>query len=223
MLIRIPDVLNSEQVAHMRGVLEKSDWADGKLTAGALAQRAKANLQVPENSPTAKSLGEIVLAALGKNDMFTSAALAQRISPPQFNRYDVGMTYGNHIDNALRRSPFAMRTDLSATLFLTDPRSYDGGELVVLDTYGFHSVKLAAGDLILYSATSRHRVQPVTRGSRWSCFFWIQSMVRDEAARTMLFELDGAIQSIGKKVDAPDEILTLTGVYHNLFRRWADA
>src|ERR1700761_2816026 len=222
MLIRIPAVLNADEVAHMRGVLEKSDWADGKLTAGPMAQRAKKNLQVPESAPAAKALGDIVLAALGKKDTFTSAALPRRISPPQFNRYDVGMTYGNHVDNALRQTPFRMRTDVSATLFLTDPESYDGGELVVLDTYGFHSVKLAAGDMILYSASSRHRVQPVTRGSRWSCFFWIQSMVRDEAARTMLFELDGAIQSIGKKVGAPDEILTLTGVYHNLFRRWAD-
>jgi PKHD-type hydroxylase len=223
MLVRIPAVLNGEQVAHMRGILDKSDWADGKVTAGAMAQRAKNNLQVPESSPAAKALGEIVLGALGKNELFTSAALAKRISPPQFNRYDVGMTYANHIDNALRRFPVTMRTDLSATLFLTDPKDYDGGELVVLDTYGFHAVKLAAGDMILYPASSRHRVQTVTRGSRWASFFWIQSLVRDQEARTMLFELDNAIQSLNKKVQAPDEILVLTGIYHNLFRRWADA
>lgn len=223
MLLRVPAVLNADQVAHIRDVLEKSDWADGKLTAGPMAQRAKNNLQVPEASPAAKTLGDIVLTALPKNDTFTSAALARRISPPQFNRYDVGMTYGNHVDNALRQSPFRMRTDLSATLFLTDPTAYEGGELVVLDTYGFHSVKLAAGDLILYSASSRHRVQPVTRGSRWSSFFWIQSMVRDDAARTMLFEMDVAIQSLTKKNTNADDLLTLTSIYHNLFRRWSEA
>ncbi|HEY5347585.1 MAG TPA: Fe2+-dependent dioxygenase [Rhizomicrobium sp.] len=222
MLVRIGNVLNAEQVAHVRGVLEKSDWADGKVTAGPLAQKAKNNLQVPETSPAARALGEIILAALGKSDLFNSAALSAHISPPQFNRYDVGMTYGNHIDNALRLSGKRMRTDLSATLFITDPKEYDGGELVVLDTYGFHAVKLAPGDMILYSASSKHRVQPVTRGSRWASFFWIQSMIRDESARNMLFEMDGAIQSLAKKNADAEEILTLTGVYHNLFRRWSE-
>lgn len=222
MLVRVPAILNAEQVAHMRGVLEKSDWTDGKVTAGPLAQKAKNNLQVPDSAPAVRALGEIVQTALGKSDVFTAAALPQRISPPQFNRYDVGMTYGNHVDNPLRQGPVRMRTDLSATLFLTDPQEYDGGELVVLDTYGYHAVKLAPGDLILYSATSRHRVQPVTRGSRWSCFFWIQSMVRDESARTMLFEMDGAIQSVTRKLPDSEEALTLTAVYHNLFRRWAE-
>ena len=222
MLVRIPAVLNGEQVAHIRGVLEKSDWADGKITAGAMAQKAKKNLQVPDTAPAARALGETILGALSKNDTFNSAALAARISPPQFNRYDVGMTYGNHIDNALRQGAQRMRTDLSATLFLTDPKEYDGGELVVLDTYGFHAVKLAPGDMILYSATSKHRVQPVTRGSRWASFFWIQSMIRDESARTMLFEMDGAIQSLTRQNASGDDILTLTGVYHNLFRRWAE-
>lgn len=222
MLVRIPNVLSAEQVAHVRGVLEKSDWADGKGTAGPLAQKAKNNLQVPESSPAARALGEIVLAALGTNQMFNSAALAARISSPQFNRYDEGMTYGDHIDNALRTSGQRMRTDLSATLFLTDPKDYDGGELVVLDTYGFHAVKLAPGDMILYSATSRHRVQPVTRGSRWASFFWVQSMIRDESARTLLFEMDGAIQNLTRKNADAEEILTFTGVYHNLFRRWSE-
>lgn len=222
MLVRIPAVLDAEQVAHVQSALEKSDWMDGKATAGPLAQKAKNNLQVPEASPSARALGDIILTALGKNALFNSAALAARISPPQFNRYDVGMTYGNHIDNALRTGAQRMRTDLSATLFLSDPKEYDGGELVVLDTYGFHAVKLAPGDLILYSSTSKHRVQPVTRGSRWAAFFWIQSMIRDESARTLLFELDSAIQRISKKNVDAEEVIDLTGVYHNLFRRWSE-
>lgn len=222
MLVRIPAVLDAEQVVHVQSALEKSDWMDGKATAGPLAQKAKNNLQVPEASPSARALGDIILTALGKNALFNSAALAARISPPQFNRYDVGMTYGNHIDNALRTGAQRMRTDLSATLFLSDPKEYDGGELVVLDTYGFHAVKLVPGDLILYSSTSKHRVQPVTRGSRWAAFFWIQSMIRDESARTLLFELDSAIQRISKKNVDAEEVIDLTGVYHNLFRRWSE-
>jgi PKHD-type hydroxylase len=176
-------------------------------------------------------LGDIILAALGQNERFMSASLALRVFPPLFNRYDRGMEFGSHIDNAIRfvkpslgtAAPIRVRTDLSATLFLTDPQDYDGGELVIEDTFGSHAVKLAAGDLVLYSATSRHHVTSVTRGSRWSSFFWIQSMVQDEAARTMLFELDTAIQGLRKQIGDTAEVVSLTGLYHNLVRRWAQA
>jgi len=231
MLVHIPRLLSADQVAHIRNQLAGGDWVDGKVTAGAQSAAEKHNLQLPEDSPTARALGEIILSALGRNERFMSAALALRVFPPLFNRYDVGMGFGAHIDNAIRfvkpslasGNPIRVRTDLSATLFLTDPADYDGGELVIEDTFGSHKVKLPAGDLVLYSATSRHHVTPVTRGSRWSSFFWIQSMVRDDAARTMLFELDTAIQGLREKVDDDPEVVRLTGLYHNLVRRWADA
>jgi PKHD-type hydroxylase len=231
MMIRIPSLLSQEQVAHVRGVLAGTDWVDGKVTAGAQSAGAKQNLQIPENAPAARALGDIILSALGQNERFTSSALALRVFPPLFNRYDTGMNFGAHIDNAIRfvkpslgtGAPIRVRTDMSATLFLTDPADYDGGELVVEDTFGTHQVKLPAGDLVVYSATSRHHVTPVTRGSRWASFFWIQSMIRDEAAREMLFELDNSIQRLRTKVGDSEEIVTLTGLYHNLVRRWADA
>jgi PKHD-type hydroxylase len=228
MLVHIPNLLSGEQIAHMRGVLSGADWVDGKVTAGAQSAGAKHNLQVPENAPAARALGDMILTALGQNERFNSAALALRVFPPLFNRYDQGMNFGAHIDNAIRfvkgaSQPIRVRTDLSATLFLTDPDDYDGGELVIEDTFGSHKVKLPAGDLVVYSATSRHHVTPVTRGSRWSSFFWIQSMIRDEAARTMLFELDNAIQSLRRRVGDSEEVVSLTGLYHNLVRRWADA
>ena len=230
MLVHIPQLLSAGQVAQMRGQLAASNWVDGKVTAGAQSAGEKHNLQVPEDSPAARALGEVILSALGRNERFMSAALALRVFPPLFNRYDVGMGFGAHIDNAIRfvkpslasGNPIRVRTDLSATLFLTDPTDYDGGELVVEDTFGSHSAKLPAGDLVLYSATSRHHVTPVTRGSRWSSFFWIQSMVRDEAARTMLFELDTAIQGLRGKVGDDPEVVRLTGLYHNLVRRWTE-
>ena len=230
MMVHVPNLLSAEQVAYVRGVLSGSDWVDGKVTAGAQSAVEKHNLQLPEDSPAARALGEIILSALGRNERFMSAALALRVFPPLFNRYDVGMGFGTHIDNAIRfvkpslasGNPIRVRTDLSATLFLTDPAAYDGGELVVEDTFGSHKVKLPAGDLVLYSATSRHHVTPVTRGSRWSSFFWIQSMVRDEAARTMLFELDTAIQGLRGKVGDDPEVVRLTGLYHNLVRRWTE-
>ena len=230
MLVHIPQLLSAEQVAHMRGVLSGTGWVDGKVTAGAQSAGEKHNLQVPEDSPAARALGEVILSALGRNERFMSAALALRVFPPLFNRYDVGMGFGTHIDNAIRfvkpslafGNPIRVRTDLSATLFLTDPADYDGGELVVEDTFGSHAVKLPAGDLVLYSATSRHHVTPVTRGSRWSSFFWIQSMARDEAARIMLFELDTAIQGLRGKVGEDPEVVRLTGLYHNLVRRWTE-
>ncbi len=215
----------------MRGVLGGSDWVDGRTTAGAQSAGLKSNLQVPEDAPAARALGEIILTALGHSEAFMSAALARRVFPPLFNRYDPGMGFGPHIDNAIRvvkpslgaGAPIRVRTDLSATLFLTDPADYDGGELVIEDTFGTHAVKLPAGDLVLYSATSRHHVTPVTRGSRWSSFFWIQSMVRDEAARGMLFALDGAVQGLRKQIGDTEQVVSLTGLYHNLVRRWAEA
>jgi PKHD-type hydroxylase len=231
MLVQIPQLLSADQVAHIRGQLAAINWVDGKVTAGLQSAGPKNNLQVPEDAPAARALGEIILGALGRNERFMSAALALRVFPPLFNRYDQGMEFGSHIDNAIRfvkpslgtAVPIRVRTDLSATLFLTDPGDYDGGELVIEDTFGSHAVKLAAGDLVLYSATSRHHVTPVTRGSRWSSFFWIQSMVPDEAARTMLFELDAAIQGLRKEIGDNEQVVSLTGLYHNLVRRWAQA
>lgn len=231
MLVQIPQLLTQEEVAHCRGLLSTSEWVDGKVTAGAQSAGAKHNLQVPETSQTARTLGDLILTKLGRNERFNSAALALRVFPPLFNRYDSGMKFETHIDNAVRFVPPALtggaairvRTDMSATLFLTDPADYDGGELVVLDTFGEHRVKLAAGDLVVYSATSRHHVTPITRGSRWSSFFWIQSMVRDEAARTMLFELDTAIRGLRQKLGDNADVVTLTGLYHNLLRRWGEA
>ncbi len=231
MMVRVPQLLTPEQVADMRALMGKADWVDGRVTAGQQSGQAKHNLQIAENSPAARALGDVILSALGRNELFTSAALPLRVFPPLFNRYDGGMNFGSHVDNAIRfvkpslgtGAPIRVRTDLSATLFLTDPADYDGGELVIEDTYGEHRVKLAAGDMVLYSATSRHHVTPVTRGSRWSSFFWIQSMIRDERARQMLFEMDSTIQALRRQVGDSSEIVTLTGLYHNLVRRWADA
>jgi PKHD-type hydroxylase len=231
MLVHIPHLLTPDDVATCREALAKAEWVDGKVTAGAQSAGAKRNLQVPETAPAARALGELILGKLGRNERFTSASLALRVFPPLFNRYDGGMDFASHIDNAIRFVPpsitggasIRVRTDLSATLFLTDPADYDGGELVIRDTFGEHRVKLPAGDLVLYSATSRHHVTPVTRGSRWSSFFWIQSMVRDDAARTMLFELDTVIQGLRKTIGDSADVVSLTGLYHNLLRRWADS
>jgi PKHD-type hydroxylase len=224
MLLQIPAVLTKDQVDHIRAMLKDSDWVDGKVTAGPQSAPAKKNLQVPETAPSARALGKIITEALGKNELFHSAALPAKVVPPLFNRYEQGMTYGTHVDNALRiqHDGGRSRTDMSCTVFLTDPADYDGGELVVEDTYGWHAVKLAAGDAILYSSSSQHRVNPVTRGTRWSSFFWVQSMVREEAARGMLFDLDRSVQSLRKSVGDSPEVLRLTALYHNLFRRWAD-
>ena len=229
MMVRIPNLLSADQLAHIRGVLAGTDWVDGKATAGAQSAGAKHNLQVPEDAPAARALGDIILGALGQCEAFMSASLAQRVYPPLFNRYDPGMAFGAHIDNAIRMvkpslgtgAPIRVRSDLSATLFLTDPADYDGGELVILDTFGSHAVKLPAGDLVLYSATSRHHVTAVTRGSRWCSFFWIQSMVQDDAARGMLLELDQVVQGLRGQVGDNEQVVSLTGLYHNLVRRWA--
>ena len=225
MLLQIPDVLSAEQVAHGRRLLDESAWVDGRVTAGHQSARAKNNRQLAEGHPAAKELGDVILGALQRNPLFISAALPLRVFPPLFNRYEGGESFGNHVDNAIRQvtgTAHRIRTDLSATLFFTGPNEYDGGELIVEDTYGVHSVKLPAGHLVLYPSTSLHNVRPVTRGARICSFFWIQSMIRDDGERTLLFDLDSAIQQIGR--DAPDHPSTvqLTGVYHNLLRRWAD-
>ncbi len=226
MLLPIPDVLTQEQVASARRVLDQSQWVDGRITAGHQSARAKDNAQLPEDSPVARQLGEMVLSALGGNALFISAALPLRVFPPLFNRYAGGQSFSTHVDNAIRQVPgtgHRIRTDLSATLFLADPDEYDGGELVVEGTYGIQTVKLPAGHMILYPATSLHHVRPVTRGARIASFFWIQSMIRDDGQRTLLFDMDTAIQRWN--VDHPDHpsAVQMTGVYHNLLRRWADA
>jgi PKHD-type hydroxylase len=226
MLIAIPDVLTADQVAHARALLDRADWIDGKVTAGHQSARAKDNQQIAESDPVAREIGDMILAALQRNALFISAALPLRVFPPLFNRYHGGQSFGSHVDNAIRQvtgTPHRIRTDLSATLFLAAPDEYDGGELLVEDTYGVHSVKLPAGHMVLYPSTSLHSVRPVTRGSRVSSFFWLQSMVRDDGQRTLLFDLDSAIQRIGREVPDHPATVQLTGIYHNLIRRWADA
>jgi PKHD-type hydroxylase len=225
MLLQIPDVLTPDQVAHARERLAAAEWVDGRVTAGHQSARAKDNAQLPENHPVARELGETILLSLQRNPLFISAALPLRVFPPLFNRYTGGQSFGNHVDNAIRQGgggSIRIRTDLSATLFLADPEEYDGGELIVEDTYGVHSVKLASGHMVLYPSTSLHSVQPVTRGARLASFFWIQSMIRDDGERTLLFDLDTAIQRLS--VDLPEHpaAVQLTAVYHNLLRRWAD-
>jgi len=225
MLLHIPDVLSSEQVAQCRQRLDDCDWIDGRVTAGHQSARAKDNEQLPEDSPVARELGQLIVAALERHALFIAAALPAKIFPPLFNRYGRGQVFGMHVDNAVRAvrgTPHRIRTDISATLFLARPEEYEGGELVVEDTYGTHSVKLPAGHLVLYPATSLHRVEPVTRGARIASFFWIQSMVRDTADRTMLFHLDVAIQRLGADIPEHPSLVSLTGLYHNLLRRWAD-
>jgi PKHD-type hydroxylase len=225
MVIQIPDVLTAEQVAHARQLLDTAEWVDGRVTAGSQSARTKDNLQLPEDHPVARQLGEMILTALSRNSLFVSAALPLRVFPPLFNCYQGGHSFGNHVDNAIRQvrgTGATVRTDLSATLFLADPEEYDGGELMVEDTYGVHAVKLLPGHMVLYPASSLHNVTPVTRGVRIASFFWVQSMLRDDGERTLLFDLDTAIQRL--TVDLPDHpaAVQLTSVYHNLLRRWAD-
>lgn len=226
MLVHIPDVLTPDELTRVRALIEAAAWVDGRVTAGDQAAKAKFNLQIPEDAPQAREAGEMILRALGRNPLFNSAALPKTVLPPLFNRYDAGMKFDAHVDGAIRAVPgagFRMRADVSTTLFLTDPQDYDGGELVVADTYGSHSVKLPAGHMIVYPATSLHVVTPITRGSRWSSFFWSQSMIKDDGQRSMLFDLDMAIIEIRKAM--PDDnpgVLGLTSHYHNLLRRWAE-
>lgn len=225
MMLHIPNVLTAEQVARCREVFAQASWEDGRSTAGHQSAQAKKNLQLPENSPEARELGDLVLRGLERSPLFISAVLPQRVFPPLFNRYEAGMTFGSHVDNAIRPitgTPMRLRTDVSATLFLSDPDSYDGGELVVEDTYGSHSVKLPAGDLIIYPASSLHHVTPVTRGVRLASFFWVQSMVRDVSQRALLFDLDMAIMQLNKEVPGSPSLVMLTGVYNNLLRQWAE-
>jgi PKHD-type hydroxylase len=225
MLIQIPDVLTHEQVAEARRALDAAEWQDGRVTAGHQSSRAKHNEQLPDDHPVARQLGEMIVRALQSNPLFIAAALPLRVFPPLFNRYAGGQSFGNHVDNAIRQvpgAPMRIRTDLSATLFLAGPDEYDGGELLVEDTYGVHRVKLPAGHMVLYPSSSLHNVQPVTRGARVASFFWIQSMIRDDGERTLLFDLDGAIQLLNRDVPDHHAAVQLTSVYHNLLRRWAE-
>ena len=226
MLIKIPDVLSKPDVARLRELIDSGDWIDGNVTSGAQAARAKRNAQLAEDSAQARQAGDFVLNAIQRSALFISAALPHKVYPPLFNRYEGGQNFGNHVDNAIRPvrgSDFRIRTDLSATLFLAEPDTYDGGELVIDDTYGSHSVKLPAGHMIVYPSTSLHRVTPVTRGARVASFFWMQSMVRDDGQRTILYELDSSIQALTASNPDHESVVRLTGIYHNLIRRWADA
>ncbi|MBI5334048.1 MAG: Fe2+-dependent dioxygenase [Burkholderiales bacterium] len=234
MMLHVPGVLTREQVAEMRAALDAADWIDGRATVGNLGAQVKRNRQLPEASPLAQELGRKVLQALQASPTFFAAALPARICPPLFNCYAGGETYGMHVDGSVRRLPSEpaapgspgapqwLRTDVSSTLFLCDPEDYDGGELIVSDTYGEHEVKLPAGDLILYPSSSLHRVEPVTRGARVCSFFWTQSMVRDASRRAMLYELDTTIQSLRRSLGDTQEVLSLTCHYHNLLRQWAE-
>ena len=226
MLITIPEVLTAEEVATCVGQLTSAPWADGREGAGYLSQAVKNNAQLPDTDPIARQLGETILRRLEKSSLFFSAALPLKVLPPLFNRYSGEQSYGRHIDGAIRPvagTAHRLRTDLAATLFLSAPESYDGGELVIQDTFGDRSVKLPAGELVLYPGTSVHRVAPVTRGVRFAAFFWIQSMVRDATQRSILFSLDAAIQRLAKDVPGHTSLVELAGVYHNLLRAWADS
>ena len=227
MLLSIPDVLTTEQVAHCRQRLQQAGWADGRITAGHQSSRAKDNLQLPEDSEVARELGALVRDAAQASSTFFSAALPRRIYPPLFNCYRDGQSFGFHVDNAVRYDRSSggsqpVRTDLSATLFLSDPHEYDGGELVIEDTYGVQQVKLPAGHMVLYPGTSLHRVNPVTRGARLASFFWIQSMLREDSQRRLMFEMDVSIRRLTRDVPEHPSLVQLTGIYHNLLRRWAD-
>ena len=226
MLLHVREVLNVAEVAESRRLLEQARWVDGRVTAGHLSAKAKRNLQVPEDDPVARRLGDTVVAAVERSPAFLAGALPRRIFPPLFNRYEAGQAFDGHVDNAIRQvpgTPYRIRTDLSATLFLSDPADYDGGELAIDDVYGVHRVKLPAGDLILYPASSLHHVRPVTRGVRLAAFFWVQSLVRDDARRTLLFDMDLSIQRLGESAGQTDpSVVALTGCYHNLLRMWAE-
>ena len=224
MLLHIPDVLSREQVTQMRAMLDAADWTDGRETVGAQGAQVKRNQQLPDASPLRRQLGEAVLAALAKNPLYHAAALPLRTLPPRFNRYEGGGQYGFHVDGAVMglTAEAQLRSDVSCTLFLSEPDEYDGGELIVNDTYGEHEVKLPAGDLIVYPSSSLHRVVPVTRGTRVASFFWVQSLIRDDGRRRLLFELDASIQRLTQTGADAAALLQLTGVYHNLLRQWAE-
>ncbi|MFT4176621.1 MAG: Fe2+-dependent dioxygenase [Luteolibacter sp.] len=225
MILHIPDVLTPEETKQARALLDAADWTDGKATAGHIAIKVKDNEQLHPEHPVARQLGDQIIRALSTNPLFMSAALPLHFLPPMFNRYAGGQHYGTHVDGSIRQIPGTgqrIRTDLSCTLFFADPDEYDGGELIIEDTYGSKSVKLPAGHMILYPATSLHQVTPVTRGARISSFFWLQSLIRDDQRRSLLFDMDVAIQRMS--LDHPDHssVVSLTGVYHNLLRQWAE-
>jgi PKHD-type hydroxylase len=225
MLLHVPEVLIPGQVAELRGRLDATEWVDGRATVGAQGAQVKRNRQLDEFSPVGQELGRVVLKALLADPLYMSAALPLRHMPPLFNRYEGGEHYGLHVDGAIRAvpgTPLQMRADLSCTLFLAGPDEYDGGELEIVDTYGTHSVRLPAGDLVLYPSGSLHRVHPVTRGARVASFFWVQSLVRDTARRQMLFELDQNIQALREQVGDVEAVVGLTGQYHNLVRMWSE-
>ena len=225
MMLHIPDVLGPAQLGECRRILDAAEWVDGRVTAGHQSAAAKDNMQVPAGSPAARQAGDIILGALSNSALFVSAALPRKVFPPLFNRYAGGQAFGNHVDNAIRPvpgTPVRVRTDLSATLFLCDPGDYDGGELIVADTYGSHAVKLPAGHMVLYPAGSLHRVTPVSRGARVCSFFWIESMVRSDPQRALLFDLDEAIRRLDGAHPGDAAVVRLTGIYHNLLRMWAD-
>lgn len=226
MMLRIPALLSAQEVRECRQALERADWQDGRLTAGSLAIKVKSNLQLPVDSPLGQQLGNLILDKLGRNPLYLSAALPLRVLPPRFNRYEGGGTYGNHIDNALFVIPgtaIKVRTDVSTTVFFSEPEEYAGGELIVEDTFGHQSVKLAAGDAIVYPGSSLHRVNPVTQGTRYASFFWTQSLVKSDEQRRILFDLDQSIQQL--TMDCPDhpKLSALSGTYHNLLRMWSEA
>lgn len=225
MLLTIPNVLTKDQVAQARALLDQAQWIDGKVTAGYQSGKVKDNSQIPEDHPVSRQIGDWIIKALEQNPLFISAALPLKVFPPLFNRYTGGQSFGTHVDNAIRQitgTGYRIRTDLSATLFFSEPEEYEGGELCVEDTYGIKQVKLPAGHMVLYPATSLHHVKPVTQGERVSSFFWMQSMIRDDGHRTLLFDLDSTIQLISR--DHPDSpyAVQLTGIYHNLLRQWVE-
>jgi len=225
MLLRIPNVLNPEELAKLQDLMAKANWVDGKVTAGTQSAQVKRNMQLPEESEFAETSRKIVLQALSRNALFFSAALPKKIYPPLFNQYREGMDFGAHIDNAVRTHALTgnhVRTDISSTLFISPPESYEGGELVIEDTYGVQSVKLPAGDMVLYPGTSLHHVRPVSKGARIACFFWTQSMIRDDGQRTLLFDMDAAISTLRQEHGDSAAVIRLTGNYHNLIRMWAD-
>ncbi|MDH4556568.1 Fe2+-dependent dioxygenase [Pseudomonas sp. BN417] len=225
MMLHIPDVLTPEQVRKIRAALEQANWVDGRGTAGHMAVRAKDNQQLAQDDALAIEIGDFIVERLGSNPQFFAAALPLKVLPPRFNRYSGGGTYGNHVDNAIFSVPgtqHRVRSDLSATLFFSDPDEYEGGELIVEDTYGSHSVKLPAGHLVLYPGSSLHRVNPVTRGARMASFMWIQSLVREDSQRSMLLELDRAIQQLTREAPESEALVRLSGVYHNLLRHWSN-
>lgn len=225
MITRIQGLLDGRQLAAVGALLADGSWEDGRVTAGFQSAQVKHNLQLAQGSPAARQAGDIVVRALERHPDFISAALPRHVYPPLFNRYEPGMSFGAHVDNAVRQIPgthHRLRIDVSATLFLSAIEDYDGGELIIEDTYGAHAVKLAAGDMVVYPASSLHKVQPVTRGARVAAFFWVQSMVRDDGARRLLFEMDAAIRELTASGGDGAALLRLTACYHNLLRRWAD-